>query len=114
MVVGSLKRTRMCQLNCGHCPVLISCVFQNKYLDFNHNYVQQWLWTKGKYDLMSRCLNEIDWVFELTEVMYHKFREIINLRIERYVPQMYSNKKHILIWKLNPPGRVEQDKSEGW
>ena len=63
--------------NCDHCPVLISFYFQNMYLVFTHNYIQERLWTKGKYESMSRYLNDMDWVFELTglstEDMYHRF-----------------------------------------
>ena len=104
--------------SCGHCPVLISYVFQNRYLDFTHNYVQERLWTKGKYELMSRYLSDIDWVFELTDLstedMYHRFLEIINPCIERYVPLMDGNKKHTIPWKVNPPRQLERDKSEAW
>ena len=57
---------------------------------------------------MSRYLDEIDWVFEITclstESMYHRFLEIINPCIEEYVPLMDrqdSYKKHILPWKIN-------------
>ena len=104
--------------NCGHCPIIISYVFQDLDLTTEQPRVPERLWTRGKYDLISRYLNEVDWELEFsglsTDNMYQKFLQIVLPYIDRYIPLLNDSKKATVPWSINPPRRLERERSESW
>ena len=110
-----------CLPNCAHSPVLVSYLYQSlpesNFVSFNYNSVER-LWTKGRYDLLSRCFADIDWEAELDmllpDAQYHRFINIISPLIDRFIPPKLSSNCSSVPWTKNPPRELIRIRSNSW
>ena len=76
------------------------------------------IWTKGKYELIARCLVDIDWYSELfalgAEEQYDRFLAIMWPLIDQYVPLHKSSHSNKLPWAVNPSRSLLNSKNEAW
>ena len=110
-----------CLPNCAHSPVLVSYLYQSlpepNFISFDCSAVER-LWTKSRYDLLFRCLADIDWESELDMLMpdaqYLRFINIISPLIDRFVPPKVSSNRSSVPWTKNPPRELIRIKSQAW
>ena len=51
--------------HCSHCPIVCTYVFQDLFIHSNNNNsVKKFIWPRGRYDLIGRSLQDIDWADE--------------------------------------------------
>ena len=101
-----------------HCPVLVNYVFQDLNTTISTNGQRDRIWTKGNYNLMSTCLQSVDWEHELCSLpanrQYSRLLNILFPLIEDFVPVSDINRKSSVPWSVNPPRRLERAKTEAW
>ena len=101
-------------------PPLVELIFQNfpPVNDFINcediNYGR--LWSRGRYDLLARCLNNMDWDAELTTLLpsdqYTKLIAILTPLVERFIPKKSPNSS--TPWPKNPPNVIVKAKRDAW
>ena len=104
---------------CSHGVVLVSYVFQSIYVNKSSDVRSaNRICTKGKYELIARCLVDIDWYSELfalgAEEQYDRFLAIMWPLIDQYVPLHKSGHSNKLPWAVNPPRSLLNTKNEAW
>ena len=104
---------------CCHSPVTATYVFQR--LNQTENEILEakvTLWSRGKYNLLSQCLQMIDWEAELHHLtpddQYQKFLNIIEPMIAKFVPKVRTGTAHSPPWSLHPPRELQRAKSDAW
>ena len=105
---------------CSHSPVKVDYIFQNfprSNVDNPSSVDVERLWTKGRYDLISSCLRDVDWDMELCTLLppdqYNRFIAILTPLIERFVPAKSTNSFSVP-WPKNPPRAMVRAKSSAW
>ena len=104
---------------CDHCPVVCNYVFDLHFLPPQSVPDQCRKWHKGKYKLVLRALENVDWQFELSHrdinSMYDRFIEILVPLINDFVPiSLRGQKPAKLPWNTNPPHRLRTRKKAAW
>ena len=66
--------------SCPHCPVLVNYVFQDLNTSISTNGQPDRIGTKGNYNLMSRCLQSVDWEHELCSLPANRqYSRLLNI-----------------------------------
>ena len=106
--------------NCAHCPIFVDLVFQNFQFSFGDTSDiggDYFLWAKGRYDLISRCLTDIDWNSELDTLLpneqFNRLLNILSPMIDMYIPKRLISNSHTP-WPKNPPRDLLRKKSIAW
>ena len=102
---------------CCHCPIVCTYIFQNlTSLPDVNNPVYKYIWPKGRYDLISSRLLDIDWTDELYHLtpnaQYCRLLSILRPLIDRFVPISKSLTKDRVPWTVNPPESLRRERSE--
>ena len=77
------------------------------------------LWYRGRYDLISRSLTDIDWDTEFmhlnAEEAFTSLLEILRPLIADYVPTSDKHRtRNKVPWKTNPPTSMKRKRTEAW
>ena len=105
---------------CLHSPVKVEYIFQS-FLPVNdaincEDIVDERLWSRGRYDLLARCLNDVDWDTELTTLLpsdqYTKLIAILTPLVDRFIPKKSPNSS--TPWPKNPPNVIVRAKRDAW
>ena len=88
--------------SCPHCPVLVNYVFQDLNVPFSTISQPDRFWTKGKCNLISTCLQPVDWEDKLcllpANLLYSKLLSILFPLIEHFVPLSDMNLSFFVTW----------------
>ena len=102
-----------------HCPVVCTYVFQDFSVSTNRLCsLETFIWPKGKYNLISSSLQDVDWNDELSFLgpceQYARFLSILRPLIRRYVPTSNSASTTRVPWAINPPRSLRSERSDAW
>ena len=102
-----------------HCPVVCTYVFQDFSVSTNRLHpVESFIWPKGRYELISRSLRDVDWNDELCFLgpceQYVRFLSILRPLIKRYVPTSNSASITRVPWAINPPRSLRRERTLAW
>ena len=110
-----------CLPNCAHSPVLVNYIYQflpDSDVASNESSSIEYLWSRGRFDLLSRCLADVDWESELDTLLpdaqYCKFLNIIHPLIDRFVPVKVPSAKSPFPWTKNPPRQLTRERNDAW
>ena len=103
---------------CDHCPILCTYVFDFEPPPSQSAPAKYRKWQRGKYDILSRALHDIDWDAEFTGLdisgAYNRFVDVLQPLVEECVPLVPQHLSSRLPWKTNPPHRLRNRKKEAW
>ena len=105
---------------CCHVPVVVSYVFQDLPGTINDVLpdVPDKLWTRGRYDIISSILRDVDWGSELSDlppdIQYQKLLRILKPLICRHVPSSAPGKSERVPWCTNPPRALTREHKKLW
>ena len=104
---------------CDHCPTLCHYVFDHVTASHNAFAGPRRRWHKGRYDLIARRLEAVDWDHELNfrscQGAYDRFVEIVTPLVEDFVP-ISDTRRHTSRppWHTNPPSSMRNRRKEAW
>ena len=105
---------------CYHVPIIVSYVFQDLPGTLNDILpdVPDKLWARGRYDIISSILRDIDWGAELgglhPDLQYQTLLRILKPLICRYVPSSPPGKSERVPWCTNPPRALVREHKNLW
>ena len=92
---------------CTHSAVKVRYLFQNFLTRTEYESNSNRLWSRGNYNIIGRCLDEVDWEYELQSLdvdsQYCIFINFLFPLIHKYVPLAVIDNKGSVPWTLNPP-----------
>ena len=105
--------------HCGHGQVLFKYVFQSVvHQSVGSASAECRIWSRGNYQLIGRCLSQIDWDYEFESLdvneQYETFLNIIQPLVERFVPPIETSRVNSVPWAKNPPRSLRRERSEAW
>ena len=104
---------------CCHCIVKVSYLFQD-FRNSNESMLgtPDRLWSMGKYGMLGRCLDFIDWEYEFQNLdvnsQYSVFLRYMLPLIDKFVPLSNASTNKVSPWPLNPPRSLLRSKSVAW
>ena len=112
-------RINNCPLpGCSHGAVKIRYLFQEFTARTAHESSMNRLWSRGKYNIIGRCLDAIDWEYELeshdVDTQYCVFVNYLFPLICKYVPLADTFNKGSVPWSVNPPREMLRRKNDAW
>ena len=105
--------------SCCHCPVALDYIFQmDEQVESGEDTKMITLWGKGQYNLFSQCMQQIDWSYELDNLLpdeqYNRFLQILRPMIDKFIPKVQLIEKSSSPWTKNPPRQLTRAKSLAW
>ena len=101
-----------------HCPILSGYIFRTQCAVINNDGQPDRLLAKGKYNLISECLGDVDWETDLSSLtvqdQFRKMLSILRLMIDRYIPVARKSSSASVPWAANPSRRLERARSTTW
>ena len=101
-----------------HCPILSGYIFRTQCAVINNDGQPDRLLAKGKYNLISECLGDVDWETDLSSLtvqdQFRKMLSILRLMIDRYIPVARKSSSASVPWAANPSRRLERARSTAW
>ena len=106
-------------IGCDHCVTTCEYLFENVENSPAPAVKDARQWHKGKYNAISRKLEEIDWDFEFAflnvEGAYSRLMEITSPLIAELIPLSKPNSKISRPpWKVNPPSSLRNRRKDAW
>ena len=105
---------------CSHGCVLIEYIFQDNFLLEELSFLPEVnrVWSKGRYDLISKAMLSIDWYHEFYSLgatdQYNALLRYLDAFVDLYVPTKPASNGDKVPWQVNPSRALQRKKADAW
>ena len=104
---------------CDHCPFIVDYIFQGSFTSPSQaspHVAKARLWERGRYPIMNRELDSVDWDFEFAfqdvNACFQRFCAIVHSLVVALVPEKKPVERPP--WRVRPPGSLIRRRSRHW